>query len=177
MIYVSRFLPTKGNIKSWKLEKEVKKSLMRVIDERRENWEKEMVDHHNGPKDLLGLMIQASLKESLLNSSPSITLHDIAEECKSFFFAGEQTTSNLLTWTTLLLAMHPEWQVLARDEVLKVCGPRDIPTKDDVSKLKIVSYPFNFSLLSSFKCHRIKYYKYHYFIKINMKMKHFVFVF
>lgn len=86
-----------------------------------------------GPKDLLGLMIQAS------NSSPNITDYDIIEECKSFFFAGKQTTSNLLTWTTVLLAMHPQWQVLAREEVLRVCGARDIATKDDVAKLKTVS--------------------------------------
>lgn len=122
-------------MKSWKLEKEIKKCLMTVIEERRENWENEILE--KGPKDLLGLMIQASTKESVNPSSP-ITVHDIAEECKSFFFAGEQTTSNLLTWTTVLLAMHPQWQVLARDEVLKVCGSRDIPSKDDVSKLKMV---------------------------------------
>lgn len=123
---------------------------MKVIDERMKNWDSEIM-LENGPKDLLGLMIQASMKESMkrttmtteLNPSLSspITVHDIAEECKSFFFAGEQTTSNLMTWTTVLLAMHPQWQVLARDEVLKVCGPHDIPTKDDVSKLKMVTSP------------------------------------
>ncbi|KAL8206223.1 hypothetical protein R6Q57_009774 [Mikania cordata] len=146
-----RFLPTKRNRESWRLEREIKKCLMRVIERRREKWDKERMQ--NGPKDLLGLMIQASTKESE-NLSPAtvpapaaaITARDIAEECKSFFFAGEQTTSNLLTWTTVLLAMHPQWQVTARDEVLKVCGPRDIPTKDDVSKLKTVTMILNESL-------------------------------
>ncbi|KAL9992274.1 putative cytochrome P450 [Helianthus debilis subsp. tardiflorus] len=134
---------------SWRLEKEIKKCLMKVIERRRENWDKEGME--NGPKDLLGLMIKASTKESE-NISPAtapaaaITARDIAEECKSFFFAGEQTTSNLLTWTTVLLAMHPQWQVIARDEVLKVCGPRDIPTKDDVSKLKTLTMILNESL-------------------------------
>nr|GMC58754.1 cytochrome P450 734A1-like [Ipomoea batatas] len=140
-----RFLPTKRNIRSWKLEKEIKKSLMKVIEERRGNWGKENLE--SGPKDLLGLMIQASMKEAskkggeVSPSSPSpastITVNDIAEECKTFFFAGEQTTSNLLTWTTVLLAMHPQWQDQAREEVLKVCGPRDIPSKDDIVKLKM----------------------------------------
>ncbi|KAM0041139.1 putative cytochrome P450 [Helianthus debilis subsp. tardiflorus] len=144
-----RFLPTKRNRESWRLEKEIKKCLMKVIERRRENWDKEGME--NGPKDLLGLMIKASTKESE-NISPAtapaaaITARDIAEECKSFFFAGEQTTSNLLTWTTVLLAMHPQWQVIARDEVLKVCGPRDIPTKDDVSKLKTLTMILNESL-------------------------------
>lgn len=105
---------------------------MKLIDRRREN----SINNVNGKcsKDLLGLMIQAS------DSSPhsSITVNDIVEECKSFFFAGNQTTSNLLTWTTVLLAMHPQWQLQARAEVLRVCGSRDIPTKDDVVKLKTV---------------------------------------
>lgn len=90
-------------------------------------------------KDLLALMIQAK----------NVTVQDIVEECKSFFFAGKQTTSNLLTWTTILLAMHPEWQAKARDEVLRVCGSRDVPTKDHVVKLKTVrflSFYFSFGL-------------------------------
>ncbi|KAM7509423.1 hypothetical protein LguiA_019876 [Lonicera macranthoides] len=148
-----RFVPTKRNTRSWKLEKEIKKSLMRVIEQRRENWDDEVLE--NGPKDLLGLMIQASTKESARkmmpesNSSPAttiITVNDIAEECKSFFFAGEQTTSNLLTWTTVLLAMHPQWQQLARDEVEKVCGSRDVPTRDDVAKFKTLHMILNESL-------------------------------
>ncbi|XP_022893431.1 cytochrome P450 734A1-like [Olea europaea var. sylvestris] len=133
-----RFLPSRRNIKSWKLEKEINKSLVRVIDQRTKNWGDEIVE--SGPKDLLGLMIQ----EKNLNSR--ITVNDIAEECKTFFFAGEQTTSNLLTWTTVLLAMHPEWQALARDEVLKVVGSRDSPTKDDVVKLKTLGMILNESL-------------------------------
>ena len=128
-------------MKSCKLEKEIKKSLVNLIARMRDNRSEETQDH-GCPKDLLGLMIRASAKESEPSSNssppPRITVHDIAEECKSFFFAGEQTTSNLLTWTTVLLAMHPQWQVRARDEVVKVCGSRGVPSKDDVAKLKTV---------------------------------------
>ncbi|XP_031251978.1 cytochrome P450 734A1 [Pistacia vera] len=135
-----RFLPTKRNINSWKLDKEIKKSLMKLIGKRKENRMQVENEKEKSSKDLLGLMIQAS------NSSPNITDYDIVEECKSFFFAGKQTTSNLLTWTTVLLAMHPQWQVLAREEVVRVCGARDIPTKDDVVKLKTLSMILNESL-------------------------------
>ncbi|XP_052180952.1 cytochrome P450 734A1 [Diospyros lotus] len=138
-----RFLPTKRNVKSWKLDKKIKKSLVDLIDRRRENSGSEAQE--NGPKDLLGLMIQASLKGGA-PASKIITVQDIAEECKSFFFAGGQTTSNLLTWTVVLLAMHPQWQVLAREEVLKVCGPRDVPSKDDIVKLKTLSMILNETL-------------------------------
>ncbi|KAF3442532.1 hypothetical protein FNV43_RR16448 [Rhamnella rubrinervis] len=137
-----RFLPTKRNINSWKFDKEIKKSLVKLIDRRRESSGNK-TEEEKSPKDLLGLMIQAS------NTSPAsnnITVLDIVEECKSFFFAGKHTTSNLLTWTTVLLAMHPQWQVLAREEVHRVCGSRDIPTKDDVVKLKTLTMIVNESL-------------------------------
>ncbi|KAF5741970.1 putative cytochrome P450 [Tripterygium wilfordii] len=143
--YFSRFFPTKRNINSWRLDKEIKKSLIKLIDcrkQRQRQRQKTQIDKEGPipipiPKDLLGLMIQAS----------NITVHDIVEECKGFFFAGKQTTSNLLTWTTVLLAMHPHWQVLARDEVLSVCGSRDLPpSKDDLVKLKTLSMILNESL-------------------------------
>ncbi|KAJ6746395.1 CYTOCHROMEA2 [Salix koriyanagi] len=134
-----RFFPTKRNVNSWRLDREISKSLMKLIERRRENSSNKT--RHHGPKDLLGLMIQASN-----SSSDHVTVHDIVEECKSFFFAGKQTTSNLLTWTTVLLAMHPQWQVQAREEVSRVCGSRGIPTKDDVAKLKTLSMILNESL-------------------------------
>ncbi|XP_034913433.1 cytochrome P450 734A1 [Populus alba] len=136
-----RFFPTKRNVNSWKLDKEIRRSLMKLVERRREGSSIiNETQYRQGPKDLLGLMIQAS------NSSKDVTVHDIVEECKSFFFAGKQTTSNLLTWTTVLLAMHPHWQVQAREEVLRVCGSRDIPTKDDVVKLKTLTMIVNESL-------------------------------
>uniref|UniRef100_A0A6M2EIR5 Cytochrome P450 n=1 Tax=Populus davidiana TaxID=266767 RepID=A0A6M2EIR5_9ROSI len=136
-----RFFPTKRNVNSWKLDKEIRRSLMKLVEKRREGSSIiNETQYRHGPKDLLGLMIQAS------NSSKDVTVHDIVEECKSFFFAGKQTTSNLLTWTTVLLAMHPHWQVQAREEVLRVCGSRDIPTKDDVVKLKTLTMIVNESL-------------------------------
>ncbi|KAK9266284.1 hypothetical protein L1049_001806 [Liquidambar formosana] len=140
-----RFLPTKKNRSSWKLDKEIRASLMKLIERRRENSCDDMSSRR--PKDLLELMIKASAREeseirsnsSSSSSSPTITIDDIIEECKSFFFAGKYTTANLLTWTTILLAMHPRWQELAREEVVRVCGARDIPRKDDVARFKTLS--------------------------------------
>ncbi|XP_020225088.1 cytochrome P450 734A1 [Cajanus cajan] len=135
-----RFLPTRRNINCWKLEKEMKKSLVKLIDRRKENACGK--EEKKGAKDLLGIMIGASNT----TSNVSVTVDDIVEECKTFFFAGKHTTSNLLTWTTILLAMHPEWQVRAREELLSVCGARDVPTKDDLAKLKTLTMVVNESL-------------------------------
>ena len=65
--------------------------------------------------DLLGLMLQSN-KDS---ETPSMRMstEDVIEECKLFYFAGMETTSVLLTWTLVLLGMHPEWQARAREEV------------------------------------------------------------
>ncbi|KAL0319173.1 UNVERIFIED_CONTAM: cytochrome [Sesamum angustifolium] len=135
-----RFLPTKKNRISWRLEKEIRKSLVKLIDRRRKNSGCQGVSDEC-PNDLLELMIKASLKDSADESSPlAITANDVVEECKTIFFAGKHTTSNLLTWTTVLLAMHPQWQDQAREEVLRVCGARDTPSKDDLAKLKTCDY-------------------------------------
>ncbi|KAJ1387397.1 Cytochrome P450 [Sesbania bispinosa] len=134
-----RFFPTRRNIKSWKLGKEIRKSLVKLINRRKEN----LCNVKKGHKDLLGLMIQASTSKS---NTFKVTVDDIVEECKTFFFAGKHTISNLLTWTTILLAMHQQWQVKAREELLSVCGARDIPTKDDLAKLKTLMMIVNESL-------------------------------
>ncbi|KAL3511852.1 hypothetical protein ACH5RR_024569 [Cinchona calisaya] len=152
-----RFLPTKKNRISWRLDKEIRKSLMKLIEKRRRNSSiDEGVLSEECPNDLLELMIKARLKETRdhhhlhtntsLISSSTLTVHEIVEECKTIFFAGKHTTSNLLTWTTVLLAMHPRWQELAREEVLRVCGARDTPTKDDIAKLKTLGMILNESL-------------------------------
>jgi PHYB activation tagged suppressor 1 len=127
-------LPTRKNTSSWKLGKEIRKNLVTLIGRRQEaadDWK-----HHGCAKDLLGLMIKASSDGGKVGP---ITVNDIVEECKTFFFAGKQTTSNLLTWTTVLLAMHPEWQERARQEVLRVCGAHDIPSREQLAKLHTVS--------------------------------------
>ncbi|GAB4842049.1 hypothetical protein Ancab_012009 [Ancistrocladus abbreviatus] len=131
-----RYLPTKKNRKIWKLDMEIETLLMSLINQRKKDLGDRCLSEES-PEDLLECLIRASLKQARNGeASTAIRADDIVEECKSFFFAGKYTTSNLLTWTTILLAMHPQWQQLAREEVLRVCGARDIPTKDDVANLK-----------------------------------------
>eukprot|EP00268_Persea_americana_P022923 TRINITY_DN2267_c0_g1_i1.p1 TRINITY_DN2267_c0_g1~~TRINITY_DN2267_c0_g1_i1.p1 ORF type:complete len:227 (-),score=51.54 TRINITY_DN2267_c0_g1_i1:201-881(-) len=67
-----------------------------------------------------------------------LNVNEIMDECKTFFFAGHETTSHLLTWTMFLLSINKEWQEKVREEVLRECG-MGIPDADKLSKLKLLN--------------------------------------
>ncbi|CAN6163563.1 unnamed protein product [Urochloa humidicola] len=147
-----RFFPTKKNRLSWSLDREIRRGLVELIghrsDEARGDEDAEELsdkeNSSNGFRDLLGLMINAAGEKK---AAPAIPVVDMLEECKTFFFAGKQTTTNLLTWATVLLAMHPDWQDQARREVLDVCGGADeLPSKDHLPKLKTLGMILNETL-------------------------------
>ncbi|KAM0869607.1 hypothetical protein ACQ4PT_040560 [Festuca glaucescens] len=141
-----RFFPTKKNRMSWGLDREIRRGLVRLIG-RRSDAAKEhetkttSKGSDGGFKDLLGLMINARDKKS-----QPMPVQDMVEECKTFFFAGKQTTTNLLAWATVLLAMHPDWQDRARQEVVAVCGPDELPTKGHLHRLKTLGMILNETL-------------------------------
>ncbi|KAL5200283.1 hypothetical protein ABZP36_021486 [Zizania latifolia] len=141
-----RFLPTKRNRLSWGLDRDIRRGLVPLIGRRSgnddgEEDETELKDKDNGFRDLLGLMINAGVNKK------TMPVEDMVEECKTFFFAGKQTTTNLLTWVTVLLAMHPDWQDRALREVLAVCGDAgELPAKEHLPKLKTLGMILNETL-------------------------------
>lgn len=80
--------------------------------------------------DLLGLLLEVDDRQKL-------NMEEIIDECKTFFLAGHETTSHLLTWTMFLLSSNPDWQQKLREEVHKVCG-MEVPNADMTSNLKLV---------------------------------------
>ncbi|GLJ13653.1 hypothetical protein SUGI_0217350 [Cryptomeria japonica] len=121
-----------------KLKEEVEESLQRVVESRRESVS--MGRSTSYGHDLLGLMLAECDK-----GSTNFTTQELMDECKTFFFAGQDTTSTLLTWTTMLLALHPQWQQRARQEVLSLCNNRP-PNFNTLPHMKIMGMILNESL-------------------------------
>jgi PHYB activation tagged suppressor 1 len=113
------------------LEKKLRSTLMHVINTR-------LASQGSGyGNDLLGLMLQActSTDKGREQEQLSLSMDEIIHECQTFFLAGYETTSIMLTWTVFLLSVYPEWQERLRKEVLREVG-KDNPTRVYLSKLK-----------------------------------------
>ena len=94
-------------------------------------------------KGLLGMLL-AETQKSGTSEGFSYTLQLVMDECKTFFFAGHETSALLLTWTIMLLATNSSWQEKARAEVAEVLGDGPL-SPDHVSKLNLVSICRKFS--------------------------------
>lgn len=123
-----KYLPTKSNRQMWKLERKIKNTLLSIIHSRLNSEQSGYGD------DLLGLMMESTQKQE----GTGLNLDEIVDECKTFFFAGHETTSHLLTWTMFLLSTNQEWQERLREEVTDECGTK-IPDADNLNKLKLVT--------------------------------------
>ena len=84
--------------------------------------------------DFLGLLLKANNEA---NKNQGISVDELIDECKTFYFAGQETTNTLLCWTVFLLALHTDWQEEARKEVLQLFG-KQTPNLDGIGKLKTV---------------------------------------
>ncbi|KAJ4752868.1 Cytochrome P450 [Rhynchospora pubera] len=132
------YIPTENNKRMRQIEKEVQTLLRGIIL----NREKAIRNGEATNDDLLGLLLESNMREMGRNGksdlSLGMTIEEVIEECKLFYFAGKDTTSVLLTWTMIVLSMHPEWQEKAREEVSQTFG-REKPDYAGLSHLNTVT--------------------------------------
>ncbi|KAI3736017.1 hypothetical protein L6452_15548 [Arctium lappa] len=132
----SRFFPSARNKRMEEIDHEVKDLIRSMIDDRTIAMEAGETGHD----DLLGILLQSNYDEiqKTGNERFGMSIDEIIEECKLFYFAGHETVANLLVWTMVLLSRYPQWQELARDEVFEVFGNNN-PDIDELSRLKTVN--------------------------------------
>ncbi|KAK7244050.1 hypothetical protein RIF29_38868 [Crotalaria pallida] len=131
------FLPTHAHRRVKEIHRDVKASLKDIINKR----EKAMKAGEDTENDLLGILLESNhkvIQEHENNKDVGITLEDVIEECKLFYFAGQETTAVLLVWTMVVLSRYPDWQARAREEVLQVFDNHK-PNFEGLSHLKIVT--------------------------------------
>ncbi|TYJ48182.1 hypothetical protein E1A91_A01G042800v1 [Gossypium mustelinum] len=128
-----RFLPTKTNREMKMKHRDIKESLREMIKRR----EKAIKAGEESNEDLLDILVESNIRE-MEAKNMGMSIEDVIEECKLFYFAGQETTSVLLVWTMVLLARYPDWQSKTREEVLHVLGDSK-PDADGLNRLKVVT--------------------------------------
>ncbi|XP_042512841.1 cytokinin hydroxylase-like [Macadamia integrifolia] len=131
----SKLMHLKQTLESKSLGKEIDKLLLSIITSRKRR--NSFGDHH----DLLGFLL-ADSENNQQGNKKKLTEQELVDECKTFFFGGHETTALAITWTLLLLALHPEWQNHLREEIKEVIGdgPLD-PTM--LARLKKMGWVLN----------------------------------
>ncbi|XP_048318952.2 cytochrome P450 CYP749A22-like [Ziziphus jujuba] len=137
---ISKFFKTDYEIELDIIDSKVRSNIIEMIKEK----ERKMMTgkEDNSGSDFLGLLLKAHHDA---DDSQRISINTIIDECKTFYFAGQETTNSLLAWVVLLLAIHTDWQEELRKEVLTLFGKQN-PNPDSFAKLKKMGMVLNETL-------------------------------
>ncbi|XVE74381.1 hypothetical protein DITRI_Ditri12bG0012300 [Diplodiscus trichospermus] len=137
---ISKIWKTSDEIESDKLAKGIHDCVMNMVKKREEKVQTGEANNFGG--DFLGLLINAYHDRDEKNR---LSEQDLVDECKTFYFAGQETTNSLLAWTVLVLSIHTDWQEKARREVIEVFGDKN-PHSEGIAKLKTMNMIINETL-------------------------------
>ncbi|MBA0647536.1 hypothetical protein Goklo_015392 [Gossypium klotzschianum] len=127
-------------LESEELAKEIQYCVMKMVKKREDKVVNGEADSFGN--DFLGLLVNAYHDSDKNNK---LSMEDLVDECKTFYFAGQDTVNALLAWTVLLLAIHGDWQDKARREVIGIFGNQN-PQPEGIAKLKTMTMIINETL-------------------------------
>lgn len=111
-LYPPLFVPTHVNREVKQAMATVQTVLQQMIDERRRTGERK--------NDLMTMLMDARYEDT----GEGMTDEQLRNELGIMIGAGQETTSNLLTWIFHILATHPEVETKLLDEYARVLGVR-----------------------------------------------------
>ncbi|XP_031251286.1 cytokinin hydroxylase-like [Pistacia vera] len=114
----SNFMNPKRNLEAIKLGKEIDSLLLLIIAARKNSC------NQHPSKDLMGLLLEANNVDD--PRGKTLNSRELIDQCKTFFFGGQETTALALSWSLLLLAMNPDWQNQLREEIREVIGDKEV---------------------------------------------------
>ncbi|XP_042032073.1 cytokinin hydroxylase-like [Salvia splendens] len=126
-----KYLNLKETLEAKALGEEIDALLHEIIAERRTKI------RGGEAKDLLGMLMADD------KNKRALTTKELVDECKTFFFGGHETTALSLTWTLLLLAIHPTWQEELREEIKLVVGDGELRDVAMLAGLKKMGWVMN----------------------------------
>ncbi|KAI7725333.1 hypothetical protein M8C21_029681 [Ambrosia artemisiifolia] len=137
---IGKIFKDKDVVESEKLQSGVHDLIMQMI----RNKEKTIIlgDEDNSATDYLELLLKARYD---IDDDYKLSIHDIIDDCKTFYSAGHATISLLLSWVTFLLGINTKWQEKAREEVQEVFGNQN-PSLEGITRLKKMGMIINETL-------------------------------
>ncbi|GMI64312.1 PHYB ACTIVATION TAGGED SUPPRESSOR 1 [Hibiscus trionum] len=137
--FINKFWETADLLESDKLAKGIRDCVMEIV----KNRENRVVSGDEGfGNDFLGLLVTAYHGSDNKNR---LSMEDLIDECKTFYFAGQETVNSLLAWTVFLLAIYGDWQEKARKKVIDIFGDQN-PHSEGIAKLKTITMIINETL-------------------------------
>ncbi|KAK9161889.1 hypothetical protein Syun_008230 [Stephania yunnanensis] len=131
----NQYFPTPSNLSTWKQNRIISEKVLSIMKSKSSDSNTSLGFGNN----MLGLMMEAASENGKgAKGSIKLSSEEIIQECRSIFFAGQETLINLLTWATYLLSINKEWQDKLREEVLSVCGTQ-VPDAAKLNNLKLMT--------------------------------------
>ena len=136
---IPKFLKSKKVEKSYYESGEIiRNALAAIIEPRYDAMLKNKEVHE---KDILSSLLKVIDEDT----GKPFSFVEILDQVAMLFLAGHETTASSMTWTLYLLALYPEYQEEAYQEIMKHCSFNEF-TADNTKKLTFLTNVFKESL-------------------------------